>query len=384
MACAAAKGYAAPEVEQAYDRARTLCRHLDAPLHVCKVLAGLRGFYQVRALYQTARSLAEQHLDLAQRLHNAPQMLEAHYGQGEAAFYQGEFVEAQRCFRRGLETYQQMPPQEATSLHNYGIGCHFYRATLSWILGYPTQTQQQIQATSAQAQALANPYTQAMVANYAARVYLLCGAFTTAQAQAERLIALATERSLALWVAAGTMYHGSALALQGQHAAGIAQITAGLAAFRATGTRMSLSTFLTYLATAHLLAGELEAAQGAIERAWDSVMTHNERHFAPEIQRLAGELLLRRGATARTQAETEACFLKAIELAQRQQAHSWELRAVTSLSRLWQQQGKRTAAHQALTEAYGWFREGFETADLQAARACLASLSWTPPKSLSQ
>ncbi len=110
--------------------------------------------------------------------------MEAHYGQGEAAFYQGEFVETQRCFTRGLETSQQLSPQEVTSVQPYGIGCHFYRATSSWMLGYPTQAQQQIQDSAAQAQALANPYTQAMVANYAARVSLLCGDFVAAQAQA--------------------------------------------------------------------------------------------------------------------------------------------------------------------------------------------------------
>ena len=367
----ALKGYAAPEVEQVYQQARELCRHVEDQSLVFNVLQGARRFYQVRADYHTAQELATQLFNMAQHTQEPEHTLTACYALGEAAHFLGHFIEAQDAFTQGLTAYDQMPQHRSGILQDYGVGCHFYLATLLWILGYPQQARQGIEAASAMAQALTHPYTQVMVANYAARIYLLCGEFAAAQAQAETQIAIATERSWALWEASGTMYLGSALALQGFYPEGIVKIEQGLQAFQATGAHMSLSTFLSYLTLAYLKNGQADKAQRALDSAQEIVYHRDERYLEAELQRLRGELLLTQSQSIASQQNAAACFVEALAIARRQQAKSLELRAALSLYRLWQQQGNTREAHQLLADVYAWFTEGFDTADLKEAQALL-------------
>jgi predicted ATPase len=176
-----------------------------------------------------------------------------------------------------------------------------------------------------------------------------------------------------LWQTSGTILYSWEVAQQGQAQDGIAQITQGLSAFRATGAVLNQPYCLALLAEAYGMRGQPEAGLTTLAEALTLVDTTGERWYEAEIHRLKGQLLLQQSPD--NTAEAESCFHQAISIAQNQSAKSWELRAATSLARLWQQQGKRQDAYDLLAPVYGWFTEGFDTADLQDAKAFLDELA---------
>jgi predicted ATPase len=190
---------------------------------------------------------------------------------------------------------------------------------------------------------------------------------------AEAAHALSTEQEFPLWVALGMSLRGWALVMQGQSEEGMAQVYEGITAYRATGAALIISYLCTVLAEVCDYLGHSEDGLQALVEAHILVEQQNERYWEAEIYRLRGVLLLRQSRTP--QAEAEACFQQALDVARRQAAKALELRAATSLARLWQQQGKRAEAHELLAPIYGWFTEGFDTADLQEARALLDALA---------
>jgi predicted ATPase len=240
------------------------------------------------------------------------------------------------------------------------------------------------------------------------------GGAEAAQEQAEAVIALCSEQGFAFYLAEGTIMRGWALAVQGQGKEGIAQIRQGIADYRATGAEVHLPYCLALLAEAYGKVGRAEEGLSVLAEALAAVDKTGERYYEAEIYRLKGQLTLQKLSVAssqlsatnpqpltpNTQAEVEReakeCFLKAIEIARKQQAKSLELRATTSLVRLRQQQAleqgarsreqraenrKREArakldeAHTMLADVYNWFTEGFDTKDLQEARALIEELS---------
>ena len=194
----------------------------------------------------------------------------------------------------------------------------------------------------------------------------------TVQAHAEAILALATEHGFARHVALGVSLRGMALAGQGQRAEGFTQMRQGLAAVRATGTAAGMPGHLASLVEAYGQVGQVDEGINLLAEALALVGTTGERQMEAELHRLHGELLLRQAVPDARHAE--ACFQQALTVARRQQAKSWELRGAMSLSRLWQQQGKRDKARQLLAPIYGWFTEGSDTADLREARALLEEL----------
>ena len=170
----------------------------------------------------------------------------------------------------------------------------------------------------------------------------------------------------------GTVLHGWARAMHGQGEAGIAEMRQGLAAELAMGSKAWQPYFLGLLAEAYGVGGHPDEGLPLLAEALAVMDATEECFYAAELYRLKGALLLRQAVPDASQAE--ACFHQALDIARQQQAKSWELRAATSLSRLWQQQGKRGEAHALLAPIYNWFTEGFDTADLQEARALLAAL----------
>ena len=175
------------------------------------------------------------------------------------------------------------------------------------------------------------------------------------------------------------MYRGYALAQQGKTEEGIALMREGLDAQLATGASLFRPLFLFFLAKACLTAGRFEEGLAAVAEAVAIVEKADERYYEAELHRLKGELILRRSgveAQPGIQAEAEECFWKSIEIARQQEARLLELKTVTSLSQLWEeQQGKKEEARRMLAEIYGWFSEGFDTADLKAAKSLLDQLS---------
>jgi len=186
---------------------------------------------------------------------------------------------------------------------------------------------------------------------------------------AEATVALSTEQGFAQWAAWGTSFRGWALAMQGQGKEGMAQVRQGIAAWRATGSALTAPYLCTLLADVSAHLGHTEDGLQALAEAHTLVEQYEERWWEAEVHRLRGVLLLRQTLTQ--QEAAEACFQQALTVARRQQAKSLELRAAMSLARLWQQQGKRAEARELLAPIYGWFTEGFDTADLQEAKTLL-------------
>jgi predicted ATPase len=200
-------------------------------------------------------------------------------------------------------------------------------------------------------------------------------------------MSLSTEQGFPNWLAIATMQRGWALAAQGHGEEGIAQIHQGLAAMRAAGVALGRAHWLALLVDAYGHAGQTQEGLNVLTEALTTVHNCGGRWWEAELYRLKGELLLQSGgqglesgvstpdAGLQTRdAEAEACFRQALDIARRQQAKSLELRAAMSLARLWQHQGKRAPARELLAPIYGWFTEGFDTADLQEARALLTEL----------
>jgi predicted ATPase len=183
---------------------------------------------------------------------------------------------------------------------------------------------------------------------------------------------LCAEQGFAYFFPRALILQGWVLVEHGQGEAGLVQIRQGLSAYRTTGAGHDLPKILALLAGAYGKAGQVEEGLGVLVEALDLVDTTGEGYYEAEIHRLKGALLLQRSAD--NHPEAEACFHKAISIAQNQSAKSWELRAATSLARLWRQQGKREEARQVLGDVYNWFTEGFDTADLQDAKMLLDAL----------
>jgi predicted ATPase len=199
-----------------------------------------------------------------------------------------------------------------------------------------------------------------------------------AQESAEALITLSTEQGFAQWVVDGTTLRVWALTEQGKGEEWIAQLHQSLAALQAMRTECERTYWLALLAEAHGKVGEAEQGLAVLVEARAQVEKTGERFYEAELYRLKGTLTLQskiQGPTSIVEAKAEECFWKAIEIAQKQQAKSLELRASTSLAHLWQQQGKTTEALRMLSEVYGWFTEGFDTKELQEAKALLEELT---------
>ena len=240
-----------------------------------------------------------------------------------------------------------------------------------WMLGYPDQARQSIRESLTLAQELAHPFSLAIALNTAAVGYQFRREVRAVQKRAEELMALSTEQSFPQWLAYGTILRGWALTAQGEGAEGISQMRKGLAARRATKAELQRPYFLGLLAEAYGEAGQAEEGLSVLDEALAIVDNTGERNWEAELHRRKGELLL--ALSEENQAEAEACFYRAVEIARRQSAKSLELRAVMSMSRLWQQE-KPQEAHQLLSEIYGSFTEGFDTADLKEAKSLLEEL----------
>ena len=242
-----------------------------------------------------------------------------------------------------------------------------------WYLGYPDQALARSQEAVTLAQQIAHPMSLSFALGEAAVCHQFHREGQAAQAHAEAALHLATDQGFPHWRAYSTIVKGWVLAHQGEAKEGIAQLHQGMIARRATGAALARPYFLSLLVEAQGAMGQPEAGLTVLAEALTHTDTTGERWYEAELYRLKGELLLQQNSD--NQAEAETCFHKAIAIAQSQQAKSWELRAAMSLARLWQQQGKQAEAHELLAPIYGWFTEGFDTADLQEAKALLEALT---------
>jgi class 3 adenylate cyclase/predicted ATPase len=367
----AVKGYAAAEVAQTYIRAQHLCQPLENPHQLFPVVRGLWHYYYIRAEYQTAHKLGEQLLTLAQQVQDSAMLVASRRAFGTTLYQLGAVAAAHTHFAQGIALYN--PQQHRASVFLYGddegVMCHSTAAWTLWYLGSPDQALARSHEAVTLAQQVAHPFSLGYALMLSAIFHSLRREVCLTQERAEALIRLATDQEFPQWMALGALLLGWTLAHQEQAKAGIEQLTQGLSALHAMGVEINRSYFLALLAEAHGTMGQPEAGLAVLTEALTHVDTTGERWYESEIYRLQGELLLQQSSDNSTAAES--CFQQAINIAQNQQAKSFELRAATSLARLWQQQGKRQEAYDLLTPVYNWFTEGFDTADLQEAKALL-------------
>ena len=375
------RGYGAPEVAATYSRALTLCEQTGETSQRFAAQLGLRIHYLTRAEYATARELGKQMLDVATRAKDPGLLMESYGALGACLFLQGNLDAARTHQEQALAIYD--PEQHQAHVFAHGVdpgirALNFLTLTL-WLQGYPDQALKRSMEALALAQKLAYGPTLAFTLAYASELHQLRRESSLAREHAEAVVTLSTEHGLPYWLAWGTFFGGWALTERDHLAEGIARMSEGLAADRAAGGEDQRSYFLALLADCHRRAGDRETGMRLLDEAMAILDKAGERCFEAELHRLKGVMLLDElngndGASDSIDA-AEACFRKAIEVARAQGARSLELRAVSSLARLWRRAGRIAEARQALSEIYGWFTEGFDTADLRDAKALLEALA---------
>jgi predicted ATPase len=374
----ATKGFAAPEVGALYTRARELCQQGGDTAQLFPVLFGLWRFSLLRAELPLARELAEQMMRLAQQAQDAALVLVAHRALGPTLLWQGEMPLAREHVEQGNALYDPQQHRSLTFVYGMdnGMVCRIHAALVLWLLGYPDQALQRSHEAITLAQELSHPYSLSFALEFTADLHRFRREWRLAQERAEAAMALSADQGFTALLSQAVIRRGWALAEQGQGEEGIAQIRQGLAAYRATGAELERPYFLALLAEAYGTVGQVAEGLSVAAEALATADEIGERQYEAERYRLKGTLTLQsKVQDPRSKVEeAEACFLKAIAIARRQSAKSPELRAVMSLSRLWQRQGKKDEAQQMLAEIYGWFTEGFDTKDLQEAKALLAEL----------
>jgi predicted ATPase len=368
----AVKGMASLEAGEVYTRAHALCQQVGEPRQRFRVLWGLIAVYNGLGRLHTAAELGQQLLDLAQRQHDAVLVQESHVIVGGNALYRGDFVTARAHLEQSLEV-SAVPHSTSTLLAGRlhpRITSYAWLLRPLWALGYADQAQRRYQEALTLAQQLEHTPTLALVDYFAAMLSQARRDAAATYARADALMAFAAAQGLGHRVEQGRILRGWALAMQGDAAAGVQQIHQGLA-HRDMASKLGRPHRLSLLAEAYGQAGQPEAGLQVLAEALALVAATEERWWEAELHRLQGVLLLQRPQPDVSQAE--ACFQQALDVARSQQAKALELRAALSLSRLWQQQGQRAAAYALLAPLYGWFTEGFDTADLQEAQARLGS-----------
>jgi predicted ATPase len=311
-------------------------------------LFGLWRFYVARPQLHTAREIEDTLLRQAQRAHDPVLAVIAQYALGLTWFYLGALPTARQHLEEGsaLYTLDQRRALVFRIGQDPGVACRAFAAWSLWLQGYPAQALARLHDTLALAHELSHPFSLAYARAMVAIVSQLRRDVPAVHDHAEAAVALSTEPGFAYWVALGTSCRGWALAMQGQGAEGITQIRQGIAAWRATGAAVAVSYLYTVLADVSAHLGYLEDGLQALAEAHTLVEQHEERWWEAEVCRLRGVLLLRQPGTS--PAEAEAWLQRALDVARRQEAKSLELRAATSLARLWQQQGKRDEARDLL------------------------------------
>jgi predicted ATPase len=371
------RGYAAPEAERTYARARVLCEQTEEAPPLFLVLWGLWLVYKVRSELGQARELAERLFRLAQDAQDPVQLLQARQALAVTFLCLGEPAATREHMEQGVALYDPKRHQGHTFLYGQdpGVACRAFGAVALWLLGYPDQAVRHSRDAVALGGELGQPSTLALAQHFAAMLRQYRREVPAVRESAEATTAIATEHGLSFFRACGQVMRGWALTEQGARAAGIAQLRQGLAAWKVAGSETYRTYFLALLAEALGKEGQVEEGLGVLVEALDQMHATDEGLHGAELHRLQGEFLLRREPTEGACREAEAYFLQALTIARRQQAKSLELRAAMSLTRLYQKQGRQAEARPRLAECYDWFTEGFDTPDLQEAEALLEQLT---------
>jgi class 3 adenylate cyclase/predicted ATPase len=373
----AGKGYADPEVAAAAGRANRLVTETGAigtPLHF-SVLYGLWLSIFTSGNIAAAREQATNFLSSAQSQPSSGPLLVGHRTLAQSLINNGDHPSALAHAETATSLYR--PDEHRDSAFRYGqdIGVSAF-VCLSWALwhrGYPDQSARAADRALAYSRELGHAHTLAYALHQAGMVAVFARDVATVYAYSNDCIALASEHGFAQWAAVGRILRGWAAAQQGEATTGIGRIRDGLAAAETTGNRLNTPFYLTLLAETLALAGKIEEGLAALDDALAKVAVSGGKGWNAEIHRLRGELTGR--LPYPDSAKAEDSFRTALAIAREQGTRGYELRAATSLARLWHEQGRRGEARDLLEPLYAWFTEGFDTLDLKEAEALLDELN---------
>jgi class 3 adenylate cyclase/predicted ATPase len=376
------KGYSAPEPKAAIEQARVFIERAEAlgevpedPLVLFSVLYGYWAASVVTFNGDVCCDLAAQFLTLAQKQGARAPLMIGHRIMGHSLFHGGQFAEARAHYDKGIALYD---PAEHRSLatpfgQDTRVAILSYRSLALCLLGYPETARADVDQAISEAREIDNAATLMFALCVSSFAPLLSGNYAIATARNQELIAVSEKKGALFWKASGMLQQGWLFALTGKAADAVEMITAGLTAFRSTGSTFFMQSHLSNLASANVELGHFDEARRCIGEAMTAIETTKERVWEAETNRVAGEIaLMSPGPDA---AKAEAYFERALSVARAQRAKSWELRAATSLARLFRDQGKRDEARDLLAPVYNWFTEGFDTLDLKEAKALLSELT---------
>ena len=372
------KGFAAAEPKAAAEQARLLIEQAEAmgeppedPLLLFSVLWAVWVANYVAFNGDVMRELAAQFLALAEKHGATVPLMVGHRVMGITLMETGDVAQSRTHYNQAIALYDPAEHRPlATRLgQDAGVAALSYRSRALWLLGYPDAALRDNDDALKKAREIGQAVTLMTALSRIAVSNTVFRNYVAATAQAQELVALAEEKGSPYWKVIGMMIRGSVLALTGRASEAVEMLISGISAYRTTGGTVFTPLTFPILAHAHAELGQFQEAWRCIGEAMTAVETAKEKWCEAEVHRVAGEIELI--SPKPDAAKAEAHFERALSVARAQQAKSWELRAATSLARLWRDQGKREEAHDLLAPIYGWFTEGFDTLDLKQAKALL-------------
>ena len=376
------RGYAAPETKAALERAHLLIEQAvalgEAPEDPLLLFSVLYGFFAINLVTfngSAVRELAAQFLALAEKQEAIVPRMIGHRLMGSALLLTGEIAEGREHYDRAIALYA--PAEHRPLATRFGqdvrVAILTFRSLALWVLGYPDAALADANHALEDAREIGHAATLLYALMFTSYSHLVARNYAIANAQAERLIALADEKGTFAWSIAAKVVQGCVLALTGQASGAVQMIPSNLAATRSMGNTGLTPLFLSCLGTAYAELGQFDEAWRSVVEAMALVQTTRENWFEAEINRTAGAIALMSGQP--DAAKAEAYFEHALAVARQQQAKSWELRAAMSMARLRRDQGRREEARELLAPVYGWFTEGFDTRDVKEAKGLLDTLA---------
>ena len=376
------KGFAALETKGAMERARLLIEQAEArgeppddPMLLFFVIYDFWAANFVGSNGDAMRGFASQFLALAKKQGATVPLMVGHRLMGVSLASTGDLVQARAHYDQALPLYDPVAHRALATLFTADIRVAIlnFRTWTLWLLGYPDAALADADQGLSHAYEIGLASTLMPGLNNLILTRIFSGNHDKAVAEAKELSALADEKGASYWKACGTLHQGGVLALTGNSSDAVRMITSGIAAFRSTGATCWLPMHLLYLANSHANLDQFDDAWRCVGEAMDRIRTTKETWFEAEVNRIAGEIALK--SPEPDVAKAEAYFERALEVARRQRAKSWELRAAMSMARLWREQGKVRQARELLAPVYGWFTEGFDTLDLKEAKVLLDELA---------
>ena len=368
----ALRGYAAPEVRDAFARAQSLCERLPQTPHLLPSLWGLCGSVTVGGDVRTGARLAAQCATIAARTGDDGFRLEAHHVGWVTSYFAGDLVRAERLIEAGLRLYDT--ERHADHVFYYGqdagVAAYAYRSLVETQLGRVDAGLASAHAACALADRIGHPLSRVFARHFLGCVHLMREEPDAQRAAADDGFAIAEAHGFHFWVAGATFLRGHALAAGGDGPEGLASMERGLSALRATGTRLALPVYLTSLASQQVRRDRIDDAERVLAEAHALCDETGQEHFRAEVRRLQGEVALRRGNVA----AAEAALRDALGLAHRQHALTFELRAATALARALQARRRTPDARKVLAPVLRRAREGRALPTFVAAQAALRAL----------